>query len=92
MYCGDQHSETLGASLKPLDFKQVSEDYFVAETSIGQYEIDKREDDEDDGLVWFLWTPFKDYGDRFRTFEEAAEIAWGAHRQAVLPLFNIQGY
>lgn len=91
MYCGDQHSETLGASLKPLSFKQESEDHFVAETSIGKYEIYKEDDYEDDGLVWYLWTPFKDWGDRFLAYEIASENAWEIHKKAVLPLFNIQG-
>lgn len=89
MYCGDQNNGTLSGRLKALYFKQVSEEYFVAETSIGRYEIDKRDDYEDDGLVWLLWTPFNDHGDRFRTYEEAAEMAWASHNQAVIQLFDV---
>lgn len=89
MSCDDQSNGTLSGRLKSLDFKQVSEDYFVADTTIGRYEIDKCDDYEDDGLVWLLWTPFKDHGDLFRTYEEAAEIAWETHRQAAFQLFDV---
>lgn len=89
MFCGDQSNEALGGRLKALNFKQASEHYFVAETSIGNYEIDKRDDYEDDGLVWYLWTPFKDWGDRFQSYEIATANAWDMHKQAALQLFDM---